>query len=114
MVIKLLKKKKAGNKNSKFFKSDILNSINNENINENKSENIKIDNKEDNDNSQNNKSINIKKYSLKNINVNIFNSFKIVNNNEKVKRRHSCILLYKNKPVTNKTFIHEPNFSVQQ
>ena len=113
LVIKLLKKKKAGNKNSKFFKSDILNSINNENINENKSENIIIDNKEDNDNSQNNKSINIKKYSLKNINVNIFNSFKIVNNNnEKVKRRHSCILLYKNKPVTNKTFIHEPNFSV--
>ena len=112
LVIKLLKKKKAGNKSSKFFKSDILNSINNENINENKSENIIIDNKEDNDNSQNNKSINIKKYSLKNINVNIFNSFKIVNNNEKVKRRHSCILLYKNKPVTNKTFIHEPNFSV--
>ena len=113
LVIKLLKKKKAGNKNSKFFKSDILNSINNENINENKSENIIIDNKEDNDNNQNNKSINIKKYSLKNINVNIFNSFKIVNNNnEKVKRRHSCILLYKNKPVTNKTFIHEPNFSV--
>jgi hypothetical protein len=112
LVIKLLKKKKAGNKNSKFFKSDILNSINNENINENKSENIIIDNKEDNDLSQNNKSINIKKYSLKNINVNIFNSFKIVNNNEKVKRRHSCILLYKNKPVTNKTFIHEPNFSV--
>ena len=112
LVIKLLKKKKVGNKSSKFFKSDILNSINNENINENKSENIIIDNKEDNDNSQNNKSINIKKYSLKNINVNIFNSFKIVNNNEKVKRRHSCILLYKNKPVTNKTFIHEPNFSV--
>ena len=113
LVITLLKKKKAGNKNSKFFKSDILNSINNENINENKSENIIIYNKEDNDNSQNNKSINIKKYSLKNINVNIFNSFKIANNNnEKVKRRHSCILLYKNKPVTNKTFIHDPNFSV--
>ena len=114
LVIKLFKKKKNEYRNSKFFKSDILN-INN-NINENKSENIIINNKSENDNDNNNnksnnQSINIKKYSLKNINVNIFNSFKIINNNEKVKRRNSCILLCKNKPIMNKTFIHKPNFS---
>ena len=114
LVIKLFKKKKNENRNSKFFKSDILNINNN---NENKSENIIINNKNDNDNdnnnkkSQNNQSITIKNYSLKNINVNIFNSFKIINNNEKVKRRNSCILLYKNKPIMNKTFIHKSNFS---
>ena len=116
LVIKLFKKKKNDNKNSKFFKSDIININNN---NENKSENIIINNKNDNDNdndnnnkkSQNNQSITIKNYSLKNINVNIFNSFKIINNNEKVKRRNSCILLYKNKPIMNKTFIHKSNFS---
>ena len=118
LVIKLFKKKKNDNRNSKFFKSDILNINNN---NENKSENIVINNKNDNDNdndndinnkkSQNNQSITIKNYSLKNINVNIFNSFKIINNNEKVKRRNSCILLYKNKPIMNKTFIHKSNFS---
>ena len=115
LVIKLFKKKKNENRYSKFFKSDILN-INN---NENKSENIVINNKNDNDKdndninkkSQNNQSITIKNYSLKNINVNIFNSFKIINNNEKVKRRNSCILLYKNKPIMNKTFIHKSNFS---
>ena len=116
LVIKLFKKKKNDNRNSKFFKSDIININNN---NENKSENIIINNKNDNDNdndnnnkkSQNNQSITIKNYSLKNINVNIFNSFKIINNNEKVKRRNSCILLYKNKPIMNKTFIHKSNFS---
>ena len=116
LVIKLFKKKKNENRNSKFFKSDIININNN---NENKSENIIINNKNDNDNdndnnnkkSQNNQSITIKNYSLKNINVNIFNSFKIINNNEKVKRRNSCILLYKNKPIMNKTFIHKSNFS---
>ena len=116
LVIKLFKKKKNENRNSKFFKSDIININNN---NENKSENIIINNKnendKDNDNinkkSQNNQSITIKNYSLKNINVNIFNSFKIINNNEKVKRRNSCILLYKNKPIMNKTFIHKSNFS---
>ena len=116
LVIKLFKKKKNENRNSKFFKSDIININNN---NENKSENIIINNKNDNDNdndinnkkSQNNQSITIKNYSLKNINVNIFNSFKIINNNEKVKRRNSCILLYKNKPITNQTFIHKSNFS---
>ena len=114
LVIKLFKKKKNENRNSKFFKSDILNINNN---NENKSENIVINNKNENDNdnnnkkSQNNQSITIKNYSLKNINVNIFNSFKIINNNEKVKRRNSCILLYKNKPIMNKTFIHKSNFS---
>ena len=118
LVIKLFKKKKNDNRISKFFKSDIININNN---NENKSENIIINNKNDNDNdndndinnkkSQNNQSITIKNYSLKNINVNIFNSFKIINNNEKVKRRNSCILLYKNKPLMNKTFIHKSNFS---
>ena len=116
LVIKLFKKKKNDIRNSKFFKSDIININNN---NENKSENIIINNKnendKDNDNinkkSQNNQSITIKNYSLKNINVNIFNSFKIINNNEKVKRRNSCILLYKNKPIMNKTFIHKSNFS---
>ena len=118
LVIKLFKKKKNDNRNSKFFKSDIININNN---NENKSENIIINNKNGNDNdndndinnkkSQNNQSITIKNYSLKNINVNIFNSFKIINNNEKVKRRNSCILLYKNKPIMNKTFIHKSNFS---
>ena len=116
LVIKLFKKKKNENRNSKFFKSDIININNN---NENKSENIIINNKNDNDNdndinnkkSQNNQSITIKNYSLKNINVNIFNSFKKINNNEKVKRRNSCILLYKNKPIMNKTFIHKSNFS---
>jgi len=116
LVIKLFKKKKNENRYSKFFKSDIININNN---NENKSENIIINNKNDNDNdndinnkkSQNNQSITIKNYSLKNINVNIFNSFKIINNNEKVKRRNSCILLYKNKPIMNKTFIHKSNFS---
>ena len=118
LVIKLFKKKKNDNRISKFFKSDIININNN---NENKSENIIINNKNDNDNdndndinnkkSQNNQSITIKNYSLKNINVNIFNSFKIINNNEKVKRRNSCILLYKNKPIMNKTFIHKSNFS---
>ena len=118
LVIKLFKKKKNDNRNSKFFKSDIININNN---NENKSENIIINNKNDNDNdnnndinnkkSQNNQSITIKNYSLKNINVNIFNSFKIINNNEKVKRRNSCILLYKNKAIMNKTFIHKSNFS---
>ena len=116
LVIKLFKKKKNENRYSKFFKSDIININNN---NENKSENIIINNKNDNDKdndninkkSQNNQSITIKNYSLKNINVNIFNSFKIINNNEKVKRRNSCILLYKNKPIMNKTFIHKSNFS---
>ena len=118
LVIKLFKKKKNDNRISKFFKSDIININNN---NENKSENIIINNKNENDNdndndnnnkkSQNNQSITIKNYSLKNINVNIFNSFKIINNNEKVKRRNSCILLYKNKPIMNKTFIHKSNFS---
>ena len=116
LVIKLFKKKKNENRYSKFFKSDIININNN---NENKSENIIINNKnendKDNDNinkkSQNNQSITIKNYSLKNINVNIFNSFKIINNNEKVKRRNSCILLYKNKPIINQTFIHKSNFS---
>lgn len=118
LVIKLFKKKKNENRYSKFFKSDIININNN---NENKSENIIINNKNDNDNdndndinnkkSQNNQSITIKNYSLKNINVNIFNSFKIINNNEKVKRRNSCILLYKNKPIINQTFIHKSNFS---
>ena len=120
LVIKLFKKKKNDNRNSKFFKSDIININNN---NENKSENIIINNKNDGDNdndndndnnnkkSQNNQSITIKNYSLKNINVNIFNSFKIINNNEKVKRRNSCILLYKNKPIINQTFIHKSNFS---
>lgn len=118
LVIKLFKKKKNDNRISKFFKSDIININNN---NENKSENIVINNKNENDNdndndnnnkkSQNNQSITIKNYSLKNINVNIFNSFKIINNNEKVKRRNSCILLYKNKPIINQTFIHKSNFS---
>ena len=95
------------------MKSDIL-KINN-NINENKSENIIINNKSeidnDNNNNKNNQSINIKNYSLKNINVNVFNSFKIINNNEKVKRRNSCIFLYKYKPIINQTFIHKSHFS---
>ena len=118
LVIKLFKKKKNENRYSKFFKSDIININNN---NENKSENIIINNKNDNDNdndndinnkkSQNNQSITIKNYSLKNINVNIFNSFKIINNNEKVKRRNSCTPPHKNKPIINQTFIHKSNFS---
>ena len=114
LVIRLFNKKKSKYKNSKFFKSDILNkNIKNNNTNENKSENVINNYKSDNDNNNNNnnKNQNIKKYSLKNINVNIFNSFKIINNNEKVKRRNSCILLCKNKPKVNQTFVQKSGIS---
>ena len=82
--IKLFKKKKTEIRNSKFVKNNITNKNNNKN------------------NNNNNKNINIKKYSLKNINVNIINSFQLINN-EKIKRRNSCILLYKLKPVIKQT-----------
>ena len=121
MSIKLVKKKNAGYRYSKFSnnialknikKSDndiinnnIITDLNNDDNNESKI-NINISNKNNNiinnnNSNKTNNNINIKNYSLKNVKVNIINSFKIINNNETVKRRNSCILLYKIKPIKN-------------
>ena len=118
LSIKLMKKRNAGYRYSKFssniaFKknenniiTDIKNEKNNEikinikNKNNNNANNKIINNNNANKNNSN-KNINVKNYSLKNVNVNIINSFKIINNNETVKRRHSCMLLYKIKPIKN-------------
>ena len=121
LSIKLLKKRNAGYRYSKFSSNvaftnikknenntitDINNEKNNDSItivknkNNNKANNKNINNKKSTKNNSYT-NINLKNYSLKNVNVNIINSFKIINNNETVKRRHSCMLLYKIKPIKN-------------
>ena len=84
-TLNIFKKKKPEIKKSKFLSNIIINSNN-----FNKS-----------CNNLNNNNNNLDKISQKNINVNIINSFKIINNNEKVQRRNSSgMLLIKPKTIT--------------
>ena len=95
--ITIFKKKKSEIKKSKFSSNIIISNNNLNNIikSENNLNNLNNLDKYSNNNNNNNK----------NINVNIINSFKIVNNKEKMKRRNSSeVLLIKPKTITKQNF----------
>ena len=95
--ITIFKKKKSEIKKSKFSSNIIISNNNLNNIikSENNLNNLNNLDKYSNNNNNNNK----------NINVNIINSFKIVNNTEKMKRRNSSeVLLIKPKTITKQNF----------
>ena len=94
--ITIFKKKKSEIKKSKFSSNIIISNNNLNNIikSENNLNNLNNLDKYSNNNNNN-----------KNINVNIINSFKIVNNKEKMKRRNSSeVLLIKPKTITKQNF----------
>ena len=96
--ITIFKKKKSEIKKSKFSSNIIISNNNLNNIikSENNLNNLNNLDKYSNNNNNNNN---------KNINVNIINSFKIVNNTEKMKRRNSSeVLLIKPKTITKQNF----------
>ena len=95
--ITIFKKKKSEIKKSKFSSNIIISNNNLNNIikSENNLNNLNNLDKYSNNNNNNNK----------NINVNIINSFKIVNNKEKIKRRNSSeVLLIKPKTIIKQNF----------
>ena len=95
--ITIFKKKKSEIKKSKFSSNIIISNNNLNNIikSENNLNNLNNLDKYSNNNNNNNK----------NINVNIINSFKIVNNKEKMKRRNSSeVLLIKPKTIIKQNF----------
>ena len=95
--ITIFKKKKSEIKKSKFSSNIIISNNNLNNIikSENNLNNLNNLDKYSNNNNNNNK----------NINVNIINSFKIVNNTEIMKRRNSSeVLLIKPKTITKQNF----------
>ena len=97
--ITIFKKKKSEIKKSKFSSNIIISNNNLNNIikSENNLNNLNNLDKYSNNNNNNNNN--------KNINVNIINSFKIVNNKEKMKRRNSSeVLLIKPKTITKQNF----------
>ena len=99
--ITIFKKKKSEIKKSKFSSNIIISNNNLNNIikSENNLNNLNNLDKYSNNNNNNNNNNN------KNINVNIINSFKIVNNKEKMKRRNSSeVLLIKPKTITKQNF----------
>ena len=98
--ITIFKKKKSEIKKSKFSSNIIISNNNLNNIikSENNLNNLNNLDKYSNNNNNNNNN-------NKNINVNIINSFKIVNNKEKMKRRNSSeVLLIKPKTITKQNF----------